>query len=861
MGIKMKEYTVVDIGTVIKINSKFLNKTKILAHTSENRESETLSEHTDCSIKYLKHLLEDRKLELVVDNFMNEFFSEAEIKSKSLLKKLLVNTIVFHDFGKINPYYQISVLRNKTFPSCDIRCLEGGRHSMLSSVIYFDYFMNEVNQAELSEQEKRKLKYFVFLNSYIISRHHGDLDKSGRETNQIEVYYESFMEGNEAFEILGEINDGRLSELYSGPFLENKKYKKVIEMSKKNFYNAFEDSEHKKISAYVYSYIRFLYSVLISCDYYATSEYKNGVEIRDYGNLDEIQEMNRVYENTDRIRHIREHNSLKHDGEDINILRNEMFLECEASLLQNKEKSIFFLEAPTGSGKSNMSVNVSLKLLNETIRKIIYVYPFNTLIEQNIRSLNQIFESSNVMDKVAVINSINPIKQDRTEMEKLKNHEDEEKFYQKVLLDRQFLNYPFILTTHVNLFDIMFGCSKESAISFYQLSNSVIVLDEIQSYKNNIWTEIMYFLQCFSDILNIKVVIMSATLPRMDYLTGINSEVVSLIKNRNHYFEDKRFKGRVNISFELLNHSVAFEELANHMMKNSGKDRNILVEFIKKDSAYKYFDFLKSNFGEEFNIYCLTGDYNQADREKILKEISSSKGNILVATQVIEAGVDIDMDIGYKDISKLDSEEQFLGRINRNYKSKFGRAYFFHMDSANSIYKNDFRMEPEFTIIQSEMQEILLNKKFDVYYQKILKRIQESLNMRLDEKGMESFIEEIRDLHFYKIQKRMELINEEDWYVSVFIPRVITLSDGTVINGNDIWEKYKNLLLNNEMEYAKKQVKISGVKSWFQYFIYKVKRDCDFNYNDRIGEMYLLQDGEQYLKDGRLDMEGGSLFL
>mgnify|MGYP000169888704 CR=1 FL=1 len=48
---------------------------------------------------------------------------------------------------------------------------------------------------------------------------------------------------------------------------------------------------------------------------------------------------------------------------------------------------------------------------------------------------------------------------------------------------------------------------------------------------------------------------------------------------------------------------------------------------------------------------------------------------ILVATQVIEAGVDIDMDIGFKDISRLDSEEQFMGRINRSGK-KDGVVYF-----------------------------------------------------------------------------------------------------------------------------------------------------------------------------------------
>ena len=68
----------------------------------------------------------------------------------------------------------------------------------------------------------------------------------------------------------------------------------------------------------------------------------------------------------------------------------------------------------------------------------------------------------------------------------------------------------------------------------------------------------------------------------------------------------------------------------------------------------------------------MTGDDNCVDRERILRCIKTQgfeqTGYILIATQVVEAGVDIDMDIGYKDISTLDSEEQFMGRINRNAK-------------------------------------------------------------------------------------------------------------------------------------------------------------------------------------------------
>ncbi len=869
---KMSVYDFVDILKVIKTDSKDLNGIEIWAHTSEKKKNETLTEHTECSIKYFKRLAEERNLNVVFNNFTNKFFSEDEVESKLLFEKLLINIVNFHDFGKINPSYQKNVLGNKKFPQFDIECLDGNRHSILSAAIYFDYFINEVNQTQLEERKKRKLKYFVFLNSYIISRHHSDLGGTETGGNPLDAFRRNFLKENEIFNILISIKEGKFSSLYYDSFSNNieitsVKYSTVIENGKNAFYDSFDKDRHKWIALYVYSYIRFMYSILISCDYYATSEYKCGVEIRDYGSLNEIDEINNVYENTHRIQRIRENNLDKDDSEDINVLRNAMFLECEENLLKNKGKQTYFLEAPTGSGKSNMSVNASLKLLDETIKKIIYVYPFNTLIEQNIKSLNTIFEGSHVMNKVSVINSIYPIKKDRKKFETLKSKEDEEQFYQRILLDRQFLNYPFILTTHVNLFDIMFGCSKEAAISFYQLSNSVIVLDEIQSYKNDIWAEIMYFLKSFSEILNIKVVIMSATLPRIDYLTEIengiheNADTIHLITNRSRYFEDKRFRKRVNISFELLNHSMDNEALSNHIVKNSGNDRNILVEFIKKNSTYEFYDFLLNKDLDNINIYCLTGDYNQADRERVLKKISESKGNILIATQVIEAGVDIDMDIGYKDISKLDSEEQFLGRINRNYRSEFGKAFFFKMDSASGIYKNDFRIEPEYTIIQPEMQEILLNKRFDLYYSEILKRIKLSLNMRLDKKGIDSFIAVVEKLDFYEIQKRMELIKDDDWNVSVFIPRIITLSDGTEINGNDVWEEYKQLLADKEMEYAKKQVELSEVKSKFSYFVYKVNRTYDFNYNDRIGEMYFLQDGEQYLKEGHLDFEGASLFV
>ena len=141
------------------------------------------------------------------------------------------------------------------------------------------------------------------------------------------------------------------------------------------------------------------------------------------------------------------------------------------------------------------------------------------------------------MSQIAVVNSLVPFK-DKKEVE-----EDREnsKKYQEILLDRQFLNYPFILSTHVMLFRTMFGNAKEDVFGFQQLCHSVIVLDEIQSYKINLWSEMIAFLKEFAEFLDIKVIIMSATLPNLEVLTDHKENAARLLSDCLKYFHHKMY--------------------------------------------------------------------------------------------------------------------------------------------------------------------------------------------------------------------------------------------------------------------------------------------------------------------------------
>lgn len=854
----MKEY-------IIPIEDIIVKPELFYAHSDRDngKNPEILKEHVDRCYHYFEELWEHKNFKAVFENFQKELAPELSDEGIKLFYSLIVNVIIFHDCGKINPRFQSIKMKNTLKKWTAIDCLDGTKHSILSVAIYFDYFYEKIQESLLSKDEKNMIYVFMLVNAYVISRHHGNLSR-------FEEFLEEFQPNRQLADIFSCMNQGDFTEVYHGPFCKRDRHMMNMPRQNTRIYHSFLEKQCSH--AGLYTYIRFLFSVLVSCDYYATSEYDNGIQMSAFGTI-ENTEFATQYEQSERVKQIRRLNpeSCVDDKKDINILRNRMFYEAEQTLLKNKDTNIAFIEAPTGAGKSNLAMNCSLKLLDKNINKIFYVYPFNTLVEQNYDTLEKIYGKTDIFKSIAVINSITPIPLNGTRKfwENL-DKEENEKFYQKALLDRQFLNYPFILTTHVNLFQIMFGCEREAAISFYQLAGSVVVLDEIQSYKNVLWTEIMMFLQCYSRLLNMKIIIMSATLPKLDMLTGNHEKVVNLIENPEKYFQDARFKKRVALSYELLyqDKKTEMKELYAHVLGQAQKGRKLLMEFITKTSAEKFYHMLTESGREDLQIFCMTGDDNQIDRKRILREMDTAdkdKAVILVATQVVEAGIDIDMDIGYKDISKLDSEEQFIGRINRNFKRK-GVVYFFDMDNESGIYKEDYRVDTAYTLRKDEMKQLLADKNFGKYYDYILKGIRKYRNDRKNENGIEAFVDNVKKLDFVWISQKMKLIDKnDDWKMSVYFAREITTDTGEIIDGKQVWERYRELLSDMTMNYAKKQILLSEVKSKMSYFIYQIKIDNSLDYNDRIGELYLIEDAEQYFENGRLNTDKfysqGNLFV
>ena len=830
---------------VLDINQLVNKKYNIYAHKKEGS-YEKLQDHINLSLKYFYIIFENKGLEDIFIKFEKEVCKEISKNGIFIFREMIINTIALHDMGKVNPYFQKDRLGN------DIKIKESEKfknshHSMISSIVYIQHYFNIIKKIEKPERDY--LLHFMMMNAYVISRHHGELDSWKQ-------FQDKFKGDGEGIKLLQECRILFEETLSMKINISLGNINKIFEFTKESMEN-----KEKDISIYKYIYVRLMLSLLVACDFYSTSEFMDGVEINNIGLINNIDEFYSTYKDGEIYKFIRRYEKDNCDTKidfskvsDINILRNELFLDAEKVLKENIDSNIFYLEAPTGSGKSNVATNLSFTLLEEdkSKNKIFYVYPFNTLVQQNINNLNKIFGvEESIMDKIAVINSIEPIKCDR----KIFCSEDTNiEYYKKALLNRQFLNYPMVLTTHVTIFKYLFGTSKEDIFPVHQLANSVIVLDEIQSYRNSIWSEIITFLSCYAKILNIKIIIMSATLPNLDEISLAEIDTVKLIKNREKYFNNPIFKDRVEVNYDLLQSKDIKEDLYNHVKENINCNKKILIEFINKNSAYEFYHILRDDDEVDIDVELISGDDNIAERNRIIDKIGNVKSIILVATQVVEAGVDIDMDIGYKNISMLDSEEQFLGRINRSCKKENCVVYFFRIDDGKVVYKNDIRINKDITLIEDNIQKILKQKNFSDFYNEVMKRLMENKEGFNDDNVQKFFNSQVKELYLKDIEKKMELIKESENKISVYLSSYLTV-DGETLCGDEIWEEYKSLLVNNKMEYAEKRVRLSKTISRMNNFIYEIKWSNNFTYNDRIGELYYIEDGDSYFKDGKLDKE------
>lgn len=853
-----------DIKT-LKIEEILKDYEKIWAHTKENISPESLHVHCKLSVEYFFRLCKVKNLDEIFKNIQSTIFSGCSKECIALWKEVVVNTIYLHDIGKSNVFFQVIKMKNPI----ESGLIDGDtKHSKYSACLMYYLYKDRIYELEPYEQDL--IYTMLSISAYVIDRHHSSLSDLNDKLNEIDKELRN--PSKKVFGLLNkeiEFNDSNIKDMMS-----------LIRDDLR------EENQWLCINMYVYT--RFLYSLVVASDYYATAEYMIGKPIKDFGVIDDVKKYRNCYDETDVSKSIKEYlkcqdtfeKTNKKKFELLNALRSEMFIESDINIKNNTDNDIFFLPAPTGAGKTNMSINLALRLIekNSNINRIYYTFPFNNLVEQTKSGLQDTFKNNEyIKNNIVVVNSLTAMKE-----EKLEENSDEIDF-EKTYLDRQFLHYPITISTHVALFNILFGTKKSNLFPLVHLCNSVVIIDEIQSYKNSIWKEIIVFLKAYARILNLKIIIMSATLPDLSVLSVEKDGFVELIQDSNRYFEDPLFANRVKLNYSLIDikkdlvFEKIFEKAREHIVDiNNNKNRKakVLIEFISKKSAKSFYEFISQQNQQlgDTKVILFTGDDNLLERAAIIKDIKGENEEdkeqniILVATQVVEAGVDIDMDIGFKDFSLLDNDEQFLGRINRNNKKTGCVAYFFNYDDPKDIYKNDIRAYKEYTLLNIDIRNILEKKDFGRYYGMILKEVEKNKNMN-NRESFNKFVDDnlVKDMSFKEIEKKMELI-ENIKSVRVFVNRAIELPDKNILDGEIVWGEYCELLINKQLGNSEKKVKVSQINEKMQNFVYEIKlyfnKSLPSDFDDRLKYgMFYIDNGYEYVEDGKVNIDKISEYI
>jgi len=596
-------------------------------------------------------------------------------KTKSLTTlKIAEIAAIFHDLGKLNLNFQDKLDGKKNS--------EYSNHAYLSAYAFLcfvqknqDYLIKELGR----DNFQNNLSSIIS----IIANHHGDL----RDFEMII----SIDECKRLFEFINK-----------NPLIPSSDFLKYFATS----INDFELSANDKIQNIFRDKISYR-STNNNLDHFLETQFAFASLIQadktDAGDIElkldkeKINQFCEIYE--DRLSSYL--NSLLPDSE-LNILRTQIRIDAITNILtelKSKNKRVFSLTAPTGAGKTLMLLSLANEIIQEKGDfRIIYSIPFLSITEQVEKECIKIFGEDWIsrIDSKAENNQFNAV-QKETDYNPLKAKE----LLNGKFVEDIFLN-PFIITTFVRFFETIVSNRNSTLLKLPNFSKCIFLIDELQSLPPRLYTFFVAYLDAFCNKFDSYCIVSTATMPSFTIPTAkielenpqllfkdfIEPFEISDLKYFNHQLFNRYqiTQEKVEITIEQLAQKVIEENNSVLVIVNTVDDskdlHNVLSEFLEADESL-----------------LLNTHFTPNDR-KIKIEIAKQRLNqnqkiILVSTQLIEAGVDIDFPVLYRDMATIPSIIQSAGRCNRNGKLKCkGKVVLINIinrdkNRAELIYRGD----------------------------------------------------------------------------------------------------------------------------------------------------------------------------
>jgi len=398
--------------------------------------------------------------------------------------------------------------------------------------------------------------------------------------------------------------------------------------------------------------IRMIFSCLTDADFLDTEEFMNKEKITRGVECDFTKLEDKI------IQHVSNFDTVR----DINKKRREIFDQC----LRKAEKApgIYKLSVPTGGGKTIASMAFSLRHIryNPELRRIIYVIPFTSIIEQNAKVFSNILGEKYVLEHHSNYDF---------------DQNDEQKYNIKKLSAENW-DIPIVVTTNVQFFESIYGNKPSKLRKLHNITNSIIILDEVQMLPTEYIIPCAKALEELVHNYNCSVILCSATQPELERFMSKKIKTEEICSNVSELYD---FFNKTRVKFI---GQITSDEL---VRKLNDIDQCLLIVNTKKQ-ARKLYEKLIKTYGKK-GIFHLSTYMCPVHRNKIIGEIKERLKDeekcIVVSTSLIEAGVDVDFPVVYRAMCGLDSIVQAAGRCNR--ERRYELAYLYVFDFIDEEFK------------------------------------------------------------------------------------------------------------------------------------------------------------------------------
>lgn len=399
---------------------------------------------------------------------------------------------------------------------------------------------------------------------------------------------------------------------------------------------------------------RMLFSCLVDADYSVSASDDDPAYLE--RNSGPPLDANRMLQNLEN--HLAQLRKSSTANTELNVLRNQVYEECGRA--GSRPMGLYTLTAPTGVGKTLAMLHFALRhCQTHALRRIIVALPFLTLAEQTEREYRTIFP------EVLVDHSQRDLPE---EMRELAARWDA----------------PVIITTSVRLFESLFSDNPRDCRKLHNLAGSVILFDESQSLPAELAGATVEAVQALCEKFHCTIVFSTATQPDFGAIPNAVWNPTEILSSNPEWF---RIMRRVWTQWK---GSLPLEAVAEEMrmQKNSCCIVNL------RRHARSLFHLLAERCNAEGCCFLLTTDLCPGHRLAVVEEIKRRQRMglpcLVVATQCIEAGVDLDFDVMYRALAPLESVIQAAGRCNRNGKlPNGGTVIVFEPEEEGNLYPGD----------------------------------------------------------------------------------------------------------------------------------------------------------------------------